>query len=149
MARMEVTTHVEAPPERVWDVLVDWEVQPEWMVDARSVQVEGTRREGEGVQLACRTNIAFGIEVDDALVVTGWEPGRLLAVSHEGTLVQGAGAFELTPTGQGTVVVWWEEFSVPLGAVGEAIATVSIAPWARRVCRRSLARLKRRAEQDA
>lgn len=146
MARVEVATHVEAPPERVWDVLVDWEAQPDWMVDARSVRVVGSRRDGEGVRLACRTNIVFGFEVDDTIVVTGWRPGRLLAVSHEATLISGAGAFELRATGHGTLLVWWEEFSVPLGFVGEAVATVAVVPWVRRVFRRSLAGLKQRAE---
>lgn len=37
MARIQTTTHIEAPVERVWDVLTAWEGQPRWMRDARSV----------------------------------------------------------------------------------------------------------------
>jgi hypothetical protein len=149
MARVQVATHVEASPEEVWDLLVQWERQPEWMVDARAVTVQGTRRDGEGVRLACRTDIAFGLELDDILVVTGWQPPASLAVSHEGPVMRGAGAFELHRTDAGTHLVWWEEFSTPLGAVGDAAATVLLVPWVRRIFRRSVANLKRLAERSS
>lgn len=142
MARVEAVTHVEARPERVWEVLVDWEAQPSWMADAESVEVVSERRRGEGTRLRCRTDIAFGVRADDDMTVTAWRPPSLLAVSHEGRLISGVGAFELTPTAHGTRLLWWEEFSAPLGAAGDAVAAALVAPWVRRVFRRSLAQLK-------
>lgn len=145
MARIEVVTHIEAPPLRVWDVLVDWERQAEWMDDASGVEVLSPQREGIGVLLRCRTNI-LGLTVNDDLVVNEWSPGALLGVRHLGRIIRGIAAFELEPTPHGTYVTWWEEADVPLGAVGEAIAPPVVVPWVRRVFRRNLANLKQTCE---
>jgi uncharacterized protein YndB with AHSA1/START domain len=146
MARIEVSTHIEAPPQRVWDVLVDWERQAEWMDDASRVEVLGGDREGIGVTLRCRTDI-LGVSVNDDLVVTEWRPGEVLGVRHLGWVIRGVAAFELTATSYGTHVAWWEEADVPLGAIGEALAPPVVTPWVRRVFRRNLANLKRICEQ--
>ncbi|CAN5591475.1 MAG: SRPBCC family protein [Euzebyaceae bacterium] len=147
MARVEVATHIQAPPERVWDVLVDWENQPRWMVDARRVSVVSPHREGVGLVLRCPTTIAAGIVVTDVLVVTEWQPQRRIAVRHAGWLIRGYGAFELGPSVDGTDFTWWEEIDAPLGSLGDAVAKALAVPHASRVFRRSLAGLKRRCEE--
>lgn len=145
MARIEAVTHVEAPVATVWDRLVDWERQSDWMVDARSVSVRGESREGVGVELRCRTNI-LGFVVTDDLSVTEWTEPTVLGVRHEGLLLRGVGAFELSKTPYGTRLEWWEEADAPGGAVGDAVAGLLVVPWVNRVFRRSLARLKRICE---
>ena len=147
MARIEVSTHVEAPPQRVWDVLVDWERQAEWMDDASRVEVCSPQREGTGVLLRCRTAI-LGVGVNDDLVVTEWSPAAVLGVRHLGRVIRGVAAFELTQTTFGTHVAWWEEVDVPLGGVGETLALPVVVPWVRRVFRRNLANLKRTCERS-
>jgi uncharacterized protein YndB with AHSA1/START domain len=146
VTRIEVSTHIEAPPARVWDVLVDWERQAEWMDDASRVDVLSKQREGVGVLLRCRTDI-LGFAVNDDLVVTEWTPRLLLGVRHLGWVIRGVAAFELTPTSYGTLVEWWEEADVPLGSVGETLAPPVVVPWVRRVFRRNLANLKRSCER--
>lgn len=148
MARIEAVTHVEAPRPQVWDLLVAWERQPEWMVDARSVEVLTPAREGVGVTIRCRTNIV-GFVVNDDLSVTEWEEQAVLGMRHHGPLIRGVGAFELGDTAYGTRLVWWEEAAVPLGAVGDALAGIVVVPWVERVFRRSLAGFKRVCEAPA
>lgn len=145
MARIEAATHIEAPPARVWAVLVDWETQPEWMADARSVVVTSERREGIGVVLRCRTAIGV-VLVNDDMAVTEWAPPRVLGVRHLGRIIHGVGAFELVPTPDGTHLTWWEEVDPPLGALGEAVTAAVVAPLVGRVFRGSLASLKRLCE---
>ena len=147
MARIEAVTHVEAPVPRVWERLVDWERQADWMVDARSVSVLSEAREGVGVELRCRTGI-LGVVVNDDLSVTEWQEPWVLGVRHLGLLVRGVGAFELAPTAYGTRLEWWEEAEAPGGVVGDALAGVLVVPWVTRVFRRSLARFKRVCESD-
>ncbi|HVM13939.1 MAG TPA: SRPBCC family protein [Egibacteraceae bacterium] len=149
MARIEATTHIEADPARVWEVLVDWEGQARWMHDARSVEVLSLHREGVDVVVRCRTDIVGGIVVTDDMVTTEWEEPRIVAVRHLGWLIRGIGAFELSPTRNGTHFTWWEEIELPLGPFGEAIGTVAVVPAVRRVFRRSLAAFKRVCESTS
>jgi carbon monoxide dehydrogenase subunit G len=148
VARIEATTHIEAPVAHVWEVLLDWEGQSAWMVDARSVEVTSEQREGPGVSLVVATDI-LGMVVMDGMETTEWETERLVGVRHTGWLIRGVGAFELEPTPHGTHFTWWEEVDPPLGPVGEMGATLLVAPVVRRVFRRSLANLKRVCESRA
>lgn len=149
MALIDTSTHIEADPARVWQVLVDWEGQPAWMADARSVDVLSPAREGVGVVLRCMTDIAGGIVVTDDMIVTEWKPEREIAIRHLGWLIRGVGAFEIEPTQHGTLFRWWEEVTVPFGSLGETVAGAAVVPTVTRVFRRSLAGLKRVCEQGA
>lgn len=145
MARIEAITHIEAPPKRVWDVLVDWEGQTSWMRDALEVEVLSDHREGPGVVVRCRTNIA-GAAVDDHMETTEWVEHEIIGVRHTGRVIRGIGAFELEPTAHGTKFTWWEEIDTPGGDLGDALVGVLVVPWIRRVFRTSLAGLKRVCE---
>lgn len=160
MARIEATTHIEADPQQVWDVLVDWEGQARWMRDAHSVTVLSPHREGVDVTLRCRTDIVGGLRgahrpggsllmITDDMVITEWEEPRIIGIRHLGRVIRGVGAFELAPTANGTHFTWWEEIDAPLGALGEAVTTVAVVPVARRVFRASLAGLKRVCESTS
>ena len=146
MARIEATTHIEAPPARVWEVLVDWEAQPRWMVDARSVRVTSAARTGVDVTIMCVTGIVAGLTVRDPMCVTEWDEHSILGVQHLGEIIRGVGAFELDATPHGAAVVWWEEIVMPFGAVGEAVGDMLVAPYVDQAFRRSLSGLKRVAE---
>jgi uncharacterized protein YndB with AHSA1/START domain len=147
--RLEVERRVAAPRATVWRVLTHWERQPEWMLDAKAVEVLTPDRTGEGVTIRCPT-LLLGVTVDDIMRVTGWREGEYLEVTHLGRVITGSGAFELSDTADGgTIVLWWEEIDPPLGAVGEWGATRLILPILRRVFGRSLARLGALAEREA
>lgn len=146
--RVEVTTTVFAPRELVWEILTDWERQPEWMPDALEVRVVSDQRAGEGVRLECPTR-AVGLTILDELVVTGWRPPEYLEVQHTGRIIKGDAAFELAATDLGTRVTWWEQVDPPLGAVGAAATRTVIAPWLRALFGRSLRLLRARCEQEA
>lgn len=145
--RLEVSVDVAAPPQQVWDTLVAWERQPEWMVDAMSVEVLTSAREGVGVTIRCPTNL-LGVTVEDVMLVTGWRAPAYLEVTHIGRIITGRGAFELTATSPATTrLLWWEEIDPPLGALGEWGARRLALPVLRRIFGRSLRNLARLAEQ--
>lgn len=149
--------HIHRPVADVWAVLTDWESQPEWMQDARSVTVTSPHRTGVGVTIAVPTDIALGIVVQDEMEVTGWqEPGEdgvgSIAVRHTGRVIKGHGAFEVAPTrmpggAEGTIFTWWEEVDAPLGRLGDTVAQYVAMPYVAFIFRRSLRALKRYAEQ--
>jgi uncharacterized membrane protein len=144
--RLEVEQVVGAPREDVWQVLTEWERQPEWMLDAKSVEVLTPVRAGVGTTIRCPTNL-LGATVQDVMRVTAWEPPSRLAVVHLGRVITGSGAFELHEDEPArTRVVWWEEIDPPLGRVGEWGATRVALPVIERIFARSLGRFARLVE---
>jgi len=143
VARFRVITHIDAAPQRVWDLIADWEGSAEWMVDATTVEVLGEERE-LGARIRAVTRIA-GIPLADVMTVTTWEPPRLLEVHHDGWPIKGPAWFMLTPDAGGTRFEWVEEVDPPLGPLGELGGRVLRAPI-ERVLRKSLAKLRRLAE---
>ena len=94
---------VDAPPERVWAVLTDWEAQGEWMLatDVRTVDGPAQRLHG---RLAARTGLPLPggrhVGILDTMIITKWEPPRLVEVQHTGRLIRGPGIFEIEPRGR-------------------------------------------------
>lgn len=144
---VEVSRYVFADDDVVWGVLTDWERQPEWMIDAKDVEVLSEERRGVGVRLRCPTNLV-GVTVDDEMEVTVWEERRRLGVRHLGRVITGTGEFVLDPTGVGTRVVWREEIDPPLGTVGEVGARALVQPYVRHLFGRSLDGLKEACERE-
>lgn len=152
MARVEERVHIHRPADRVWDLLTDWEAQPDWMVDARSVTVTSPHRSGVGVTIDVPTTIALGLTVLDVMEVTEWVEGRKIGVRHTGRVIKGSGAFEVAPThlpngGEGTIFTWTEDIDAPLGRLGDLVATYTAVQVVAFVFRRSLRALKRVAEE--
>lgn len=152
MARVEERIHIHRPVSQVWELLVDWESQPDWMRDARSVTVTSPHRTGVGVTIEVPTNIALGIEVLDVMEVTDWQEHRRIGVRHTGRVIKGTGAFELEPTllpdgTEGTIFTWTEEVDAPLGRLGDLAARATAVPVVSWVFRRSLRSLKDYAEE--
>lgn len=147
MALLKVTTHIDATPARVWDVLLDWEGSSRWMVDATTVRVVSAQREGVGTRIEAITRIA-GAALRDVMDVTRWEPGRLIQVHHRAWPIRGVAWFEVRPDGNGTRFEWAEELDAPLGPLGELGALALKRPL-ERVLRKSLVKLRRIAEQGS
>jgi len=114
---------VPAPLEEAWTVLLDWERQADWMVDADSVAVVSDHREGVGVRLAVRTRL-FGIAAfTEPMEVLDWDPPRRLEIGH-GSLVGGIGTWMLEPVDGGTRFTWRERVRLDLPVVGELAAAL-------------------------
>ena len=139
---------IDAPPERVWAVLTDWEAQGAWMLatDVRTVGDSAKRLHG---RLAARTGLPLPggrrIGVLDTMIITKWEPPRLVEVQHTGRIVRGPGTFEVLPRGEHSTVVVTETWYLPYGYLGVAGWFLSrpAVVWG---LRRSLQRLAELAE---
>jgi len=114
---------VDAPPERVWALLTDWERQGEWMLltDVRTVDGPAQRLHG---RLAARTGLPLPggrrLGVLDTMIITKWEPPHLVEVQHTGRIVRGPGTFEVQPRGEHSTVVCTEVWYLPYGYLGVA-----------------------------
>lgn len=109
MRMMEV---IDAPIERVWEVVVDIPLQVEWMREMKSVTVipPGPARVGTRGEATVRI---LGISVRDTVEVTVVDPPHAYAIRHDG-LFQGGGVITLEAGADGTTtVVRWAETLVP------------------------------------
>jgi len=140
--RVEVVLPVDAGS--AWAALVEWERQPEWMVDAASVRVVSDRRSGAGVRIAVRTRILGVPALTDVLEVTEWDPPSRFVMARSG-FVRGSGAWELAPAQDGTVFRWSEDIRLPIPVLGE-LALLLYRPVMRRLMRRSLRNLAAQLE---
>jgi uncharacterized protein YndB with AHSA1/START domain len=140
--KTRVVTSVElpCPIEEAWAVLVAWERQAGWLLDADRVQVVSSAREGVGVRLAVRTRL-FGVPAfTEPIEVTGWEPPHRLTIRHGGP-VAGEGAWELAAVPGGTRFTWTEEVELAVPVLGGAAGRI-YAPLLRVLMRRALAGLR-------
>ena len=133
---------VDAPPERVWAALTDWEGQGEWML-ATDVETVGGPAQGLHGRLAARTGIPLPtgrhLGVLDTMIITKWDPPRRVEVQHTGRLIRGPGIFEIEPRGDGSTFIWTERLYLPYGYLG-VVGWFLVRPFALFGIRRSLER---------
>ena len=98
---------IEAPIERVWAALANWESQGDWMLQTR-VDVTSDIREGVGTTIAAFTGIGK-LGVMDHMVVTSWQPPNICDVLHTGKIIKGTGRFELVAIDAETTRFNWSE----------------------------------------
>ena len=117
MAKIVLHVDINAPPENVWDALVAWDTQGEWMLLTR---VRGTHNNGIGVGGGIEGFTGIGpLGVLDTMRITRWEPTRRVDVLHTGRVVKGTGIFEVVDLGGGrSRFVWSEILDLPLGLLG-------------------------------
>jgi carbon monoxide dehydrogenase subunit G len=127
--------------EEAWQVLMDWERQADWMLDADRVTVVSDIREGVGVRLDVRTRL-FGVPAfSEPMEVIGWEAPRRMVISH-GSVVSGTGTWELEPVPGGVRFTWTEDIRLAAPVVGE-LAARCYAPILRVLMGRAMDGLRR------
>lgn len=147
MAKLDVSVFIRATPERVWAVISDLSSQASWMVDVRKLEVTSEQLSGVGTLVAVTSEL-FGLPlVKDTMLITSWQPPLRYDVEHKGQFT-GTGAFILEPAPGGTVFRWLEDFTPPLGPLGELGFRLIVGPHMRRVFRRSLDNARRLAEAE-
>ena len=144
MARIRVSTLIDAPPLQVWESIRDVGTHVEWMHDAMAIRFRGAKRAGRGTTFECDTKVG-PLTLTDVMEITSWKPGRRMGVRHVG-VVTGDGAFTLRATRRGgTRFTWRERLVFPWwlgGSMGAAVGGEVL----RYVWRRNLGNLKRRVE---
>ena len=143
MTRIRVAIELDAPPERVWQVVEPIERHIDWMADAVAIRFETDRTRGVGTRFVCDTRVG-PLTLTDQMEITEWRPNEAMGVRHVG-LVTGSGVFTLDPIdlGRRTRFTWTEDLRFPWflgGRLGELVGgrLVMGAIW-----RRNLARLAR------
>lgn len=131
---------IDAPIEKVWEALADWESQGDWMLQT-TVEVTSDIREGVGTSIAAFTGVGK-LGIMDHMTVTSWNPPHVCDVLHTGKIIKGTGRFELTALStQSTRFDWSEEILAPRAVF------LLIAPGLYAGVRISLSTLRRHLQQ--
>jgi Polyketide cyclase / dehydrase and lipid transport len=142
LLRADTTVRVGA--DELWDLLVDWPRQGEWIPFTRVRTIGGDGRDVGG-RIEAWTGVGR-LGFHDPMVITSWERPRRCEVLHTGRWVRGEAGFDVTPAGADAAsVTWWESLEIPLGQVGAVGWRLSRPLW-RVVLRDSLRRLRDLAE---
>jgi uncharacterized membrane protein len=116
------TVIVDAPADRVFTALTDWERQGEWIPFTTVRVVEGDG--GVGSQLEAVTAVGPAV-LRDEMRVSRLDPPYEVQVVHCGRVLRGPGVLRCTPLGSDrTQVVWHEWFHVPGGLAGRLLGQV-------------------------
>jgi carbon monoxide dehydrogenase subunit G len=142
MTLVRANIDIDAPPEKVYDVMLDPERLHEWVTIHRKINRadSGEPRTGfEMDQTLCLRHANFKVhwtltEADRPRQAT-WE-GRGPAGSYART------AYTLTPKGEGTHFQYENEFKAPGGILGAAASRVVVGGVPEREATRSLQQLK-------
>ena len=128
--RFEVRTSFDAPPKRVWDEMVDWNGHEAW-IPATRVDVGPGDPTAAGAEFTAFTG--YGpLTLEDRMRVTRCEwkhhaSSGECEVEKLGPVLRGRAGFTVEPDGDGCVVTWLEDLTVPYvpGFAAPAVAKLS------------------------
>lgn len=147
MAHIEVSIHLNATPEHVWNVVEPVENHVDWMADAVAIRFLNEQTRGVGTEFFCDTKVG-PIKLVDKMEITEWIPQQVMGVRHVG-MVTGTGKFTLTPKDGGTTFTWAEELIFPWWLGGSIGSFVGGKVVMRAIWKRNLKKLKQLVEATA
>lgn len=143
MAEVVLSIEIAAPPEKVWDLVMDPNRFGEWVTIHRGlgkVSSNGAPRKGDEMEqsLALR-GATFKVHWE----LTECEPGRHAVWEGKGPAHSRAETeYRLTPTDRGTRFAYRNEFKAPMGPLGAVASRALVGGLPEREARATLKRLK-------
>jgi hypothetical protein len=148
---LALTVEINKPVKEVWQHLVDWRGQSNWMLQTKvwsELDQDRTVKNGKGVLIFAFTGLfsnlypKLKLGVLDTMEVTKWQPPTRCEVVHIGRIIRGTGKFELVEKKKVTTFYWSEEIIAP------AILIAILKPFILLGVRISLRRFARLVERS-
>ncbi|HKG37432.1 MAG TPA: SRPBCC family protein [Conexibacter sp.] len=146
MTRVHCAIEIDAPPERVWDVVMDPRRLADWVtIHRRLGDVPARLKKGSTFE---QTLNLRGAHLHVAWTVVDVERPRRAVWEGQGPAHSRASiVYELRPDGEsGTIFDYTNEFKPPGGALGAVAGRVLVGGLSQREAQRSLQRLKQVVE---
>lgn len=110
-----ISTLINAPAEKVWSAIADWQSQGEWMLQTK-VRLMSEQSEGVGVKIEAFTGPFYRLYprfkflgLLDLMEVTAWQPPHRCDVIHYGKILKGSGTFEVIALDDSHTTFHWSE----------------------------------------
>ncbi len=116
---------IEAPPERIWPLMVEPDRVREWYPTLLAYEYEDAGRRGPGAHIYAEEK-ASGVLMKLHFEVTDWVENRAIALHMvSGTGVKGYDqSWTLEPTSTGSRFTFEESVTLPYGILGSAIGRI-------------------------
>ena len=104
LSHLELNIKINRPVKTVWDCLVDWKSQGDWMLQTKvwsELDQDRTIKNGKGVLIFAFTGLfpnlypKIRLGILDTMEITKFKPPVLCEVVHIGRIIRGTGKFEL------------------------------------------------------
>lgn len=124
---LSLSVEVKANQQKVFDKVVDWESQGQWMLGTK---VSGTKNNGQGLGGEINAWTGFWkIGFNDPMVITQWIEPKIVDVKHLGRIVKGTGSMVVEKIDENNSrFIWSESINLPLGFIGK-IGWIIIKPF--------------------
>jgi hypothetical protein len=118
LSHLELNIKIDRPVKSVWDCLVDWKSQGDWMLQTKvwsELDQDRTIKNGKGVLIFAFTGLfpnlypKIRLGILDTMEITKFKPPVLCEVVHIGRIIRGTGKFELKKSKNGTIFNWQED----------------------------------------
>jgi hypothetical protein len=118
LSHLELNIKIDRPVKTVWDCLVDWKSQGDWMLQTKvwsELDQDRTIKNGKGVLIFAFTGLLpnlypkIRLGILDTMEITKFKPPVLCEVVHIGRIIRGTGKFELKKSKNGTIFNWQED----------------------------------------
>jgi hypothetical protein len=118
LSHLELNIKIDRPVKTVWDCLVDWKSQGDWMLQTKvwsELDQDRTIKKGKGVLIFAFTGLfpnfypKIRLGILDTMEITKFKPPVLCEVVHIGRIIRGTGKFELKKSKNGTIFNWQED----------------------------------------
>ena len=149
MSRVTASIEIDAPPQRVWETVMDPQCLEQWVtIHRRLVHTDaGPPRVGFEMEQAIHLR---GVTIDVHWELVECEPPRRAVWEGRGPARSRAHTeYLLTEKGGGTRFDYQNEFRAPLGPVGALVSRALVGGIPLREANRTLQALKGKIEQDS
>lgn len=124
---LSLSVEVKASQQKVFNKIVDWESQGQWMLGTK---VSGTKNNGQGLGGEINAWTGFWkIGFNDPMVITQWIEPKIVDVKHIGRVVKGTGSMVVEKVDENNSrFIWSESINLPFGFIGK-IGWIIIKPF--------------------
>ena len=124
---LSLSVEVKASQQKVFDKIVEWESQGQWMLGTK---VSGTKNNGQGLGGEINAWTGFWkIGFNDPMVITQWIEPKIVDVKHIGRVVKGTGSMVVEKVDENNSrFIWSESINLPFGFIGK-IGWIIIKPF--------------------